>query len=1634
MSTKKQLKAAKKALAQQDYPSALSAAEEVLSHEPTNYHALVFAGMATVRLAEEDGELTTTTTTTTAATASAASAAATSNDKNMFATADTVLMPNADSTTDAPTGSSSTTDSPSPSTTGSSSPRMAAAVEYYTRATRAQMDLPQAWQGLFELYTLTSNFDGLHPVIDALLPLLPDSPPAKYPAWAAVSLALRRQWEAALATWADVDDADKAAMVDGGTLPAFAPPLFALVSALHALGGLDDMLEAAVAASSSGTKKKSMMVVGMASKRRAAAAKARKKVAALATVLPTQLPCVLENLVAFLAANHALVLPAALLAPSEWELVQALAVTAIELAAPDALPLPRLAAAARRVVPRLTAQLGAIDASSLTAADVLALVNEWATRPPAGQAVDATDLTAALDCIATALAADASDAARVASSLDDCTALADTAELPKPLARALTNLGIPHAYIAVASRLPVSSASLAASLYKSAATAAERLAAAYGSPAAQLLATLQLSQARELINGPRPRPAAAIAPLTAALAAGPHPEALALLASAHYTLGHFADAAPLLAQIAEPSPAELEALGWSHYQLGELPAASDALAASVAAEPGRASAQLRLGIVYLERGGDFATEAPYAQTALLKAARLDASSADAFHHLGRFYAPSNPDKAMRCFKKALALEPDHADAASALAAILLAADDMRAVIDLAHHTLAQRHDPKWAHRLVGLDLLAQLTHPPAATGYTPAEEEGLLLAAMPHLQRALRIDPDDAQLWETLAFAYWRSGKYAAALKVVSHLRESPGLGSDLARFIEASLCAILDMRAQAETVFASLLRDAPDFAPGLLGYASFLITAARRYTASPFAPQFAAASAALTKAADLARTAAVLVPTLVLPRKLLGDAALGLARIVKTSDATTAAAQLRRASRAYATALRAAPGTGMLWHDLAVASGVEEPLAAAAVLEPSAYTVPAARGVLLAATDTLAAQSALAEATAKAGRVPDVSVASNLAVVGALNYAAGMVDAQGVVRQLAAVQVADPESSLPWTLRAAAGIECSSVTEVHKALQAAALAGVRPREAGFYAHTLEPYPAYAASVLAAGSQYLKVAPNCAASHALVGRQRELRNEPGLALPHYMAAVAQARNVAPEVGGGLVLNAARAAVAAGAPMEALALLDALDAGTAVPGYTSVSVWPLRLRGLALYHAGRHQEAIAAYQAAYAGGRPEEQADVAVELAKVAFALDNVPVATQYLELVLSSSPQHVLAAATLAEILACTGAYEKAQAMAARLRGTGQSLEPAGYVLMANIAAAAGDARAASRFVQYALHVDPSNAGSWNALAKLWMHTELGQAGRAVRVVAVATATAAKLPASRSQALEQLSLAATARLHRGLSPTAGVRYGDVTALRAALNEAYSLATRMVRLDPESWHAWLVLATALRARAVAGCGEPLAPGRVRATLDRACQLASQSRGSQQPLALTSMALASHLLTEYVATDSCIPGLLQEGVNAASVALGVYGQESPQAAPAMVLLGRARLMLGDVAAARESLLAALRVDPQHMRAWEALGTVYGVMGAPAAAEKAFRQAMRFAQAGAGRVVPLLRAVLVHLQAGDLDAARGPLKEAVKREKKSPLVALFKGAVLLGDGQGQQAREALQTALAANAGLEAVVDGLL
>ncbi|KAF9939010.1 Superkiller protein 3 [Mortierella alpina] len=200
-------------------------------------------------------------------------------------------------------------------------------------------------------------------------------------------------------------------------------------------------------------------------------------------------------------------------------------------------------------------------------------------------------------------------------------------------------------------------------------------------------------------------------------------------------------------------------LGWILYLQHEYERAEERLREVIeTSEEPRALDLYRLGRIYYDLGDEYRENPEYSHAQLIAAAKLDPRCAGAFTYLGHYYREVIQDEARaeKCYQHAFSLDPREGDAGRFLSDYLLKSDSLEGAIDIYQKVVDADGKANWALKRLGFAELMR----------------GNNIEAMGSFQKLLRNDIKDPLAWEGVAEAYQHEGRYMAALKAFSRMRE----------------------------------------------------------------------------------------------------------------------------------------------------------------------------------------------------------------------------------------------------------------------------------------------------------------------------------------------------------------------------------------------------------------------------------------------------------------------------------------------------------------------------------------------------------------------------------------------------------------------------------------------------------------------------------------------------------------------------------------------------------------------------------------------------------------------------------------------------------------------------------------------
>ncbi|VFQ92416.1 unnamed protein product [Cuscuta campestris] len=175
---------------------------------------------------------------------------------------------------------------------------------------------------------------------------------------------------------------------------------------------------------------------------------------------------------------------------------------------------------------------------------------------------------------------------------------------------------------------------------------------------------------------------------------------------------------------------------------------------SLQSQPDDPCLHFDLGLLLWEKAasstGDEETRGKAAEQFLISA-KLNPHNGVAFRYLGHYYASfaSDPQRALKCYQRAICLNPDDSDAGEAMCEVL--EETGKENLEIAVCREASEKSPRafWAFSRLGYLLVHQQKW----------------ADAIPSLQHAIRGYPTCTDLWEALGLSYQQMGMFTAAAK-----------------------------------------------------------------------------------------------------------------------------------------------------------------------------------------------------------------------------------------------------------------------------------------------------------------------------------------------------------------------------------------------------------------------------------------------------------------------------------------------------------------------------------------------------------------------------------------------------------------------------------------------------------------------------------------------------------------------------------------------------------------------------------------------------------------------------------------------------------------------------------------------------
>ncbi|KAK3827007.1 MAG: hypothetical protein J3R72DRAFT_496527 [Linnemannia gamsii] len=337
--------------------------------------------------------------------------------------------------------------------------------------------------------------------------------------------------------------------------------------------------------------------------------------------------------------------------------------------------------------------------------------------------------------------------------------------------------------------------------------------------------------------------------------------------------GHYPEATAAFERVVALDPNNIPArseLGWIAYLQQDYEQAEERLREVVEmSEEPRALDLYRLGRTYYDMGGDYRETPEYSHAQLIAAAKLDPTCAGAFTYLGHYYREVVQDetRAEKCYQHAFSLDPHEGDAGRYLSDYLLNNDSLEGATDVYQKVIDADGKANWALSRLGFAELSR----------------GNNLEAMSAFQKLLRNDIKDGLAWEGVAEAYQHEGRYMAALKAFTRMKELLP-ESTVAAYHISRVHQRLGMYPEAIEHYRVALESAeknqdPQHIPSLMGMAESYLEQGKEFFVSGY---YGRSAESCGHALDYALQLLSLDSQLMSAWKLVGDACISYRAVLK--------------------------------------------------------------------------------------------------------------------------------------------------------------------------------------------------------------------------------------------------------------------------------------------------------------------------------------------------------------------------------------------------------------------------------------------------------------------------------------------------------------------------------------------------------------------------------------------------------------------------------------------------------------------------------------------------------------------------------------------------------------------------------
>lgn len=277
---------------------------------------------------------------------------------------------------------------------------------------------------------------------------------------------------------------------------------------------------------------------------------------------------------------------------------------------------------------------------------------------------------------------------------------------------------------------------------------------------------------------------------------------------------------------------------------------------SVESHPEDPSRRFNLG-KYLWERGDTCKET--AAEHLLMAAKLNPENGEAFRYLGHYYISVDTQRALKCYQRAVFIDPNDLDSGEAMCNLLDKQGKESLQVAVCKEASAKSPRAFWAFSRLGFLLVHQKKWSEAVQS----------------LQHAIRGHQTWPDLWEALGLAYQRLGMYTAAIKSYGRALELQN-SRTFAMIESGNIFVMLGLYRKGIEQFRSAIEICPHSVSANYGLASGLLAMSKE-TINQGA--FGWATSLLEEASEVAKSSTLLAGNMSCVWKLYADIQLTYAK-----------------------------------------------------------------------------------------------------------------------------------------------------------------------------------------------------------------------------------------------------------------------------------------------------------------------------------------------------------------------------------------------------------------------------------------------------------------------------------------------------------------------------------------------------------------------------------------------------------------------------------------------------------------------------------------------------------------------------------------------------------------------------------